>query len=113
MKYKEQEVLGVEVIEIVGKLEGGPGASEFQDMIASKIEENKNQFVIDLHDVKFVNSTGIGILIRAFTTLKNASGDMKLAAVTDKVTGVLSITKLNTIFKFYDTVNDAVHSFNE
>lgn len=113
MKYKKQEVLGVEVIEIVGKLEGGPGASEFQDMIALKIEENKNKFVVDLHDVKFVNSTGIGILIRAFTTLKNAGGEMKLAAVTDKVTGVLSITKLNTIFKFYDTVNDAVHSFNE
>ena len=111
MKYNVKEVLGIEVIEFVKKLEGGPGASEFQDMIASKIEENKNQFVVDLHNVKFVNSTGIGILIRAYTALKNSGGDMKLAAVTDKVTGVLSITKLDTIFKFYDTVNDAVKSY--
>jgi len=111
MKYNVKEVLGIEVIEFVKKLEGGPGASEFQDMIASKIEENKNQFVVDLHNVKYVNSTGIGILIRAYTALKNSGGDMKLAAVTDKVTGVLSITKLDTIFKFYDTVNDAVKSY--
>ena len=111
MKYNVKEVLGIEVIEFVKKLEGGPGASEFQDMIASKIEENKNQFVVDLHNVKYVNSTGIGILIRAYTALKNSGGDMKLAAVTDKVTGVLSITKLDTIFNFYDTVNDAVKSY--
>ena len=111
MKYNVKEVLGIEVIEFVKKLEGGSGASEFQDMIASKIEENKNQFVVDLHNVKYVNSTGIGILIRAYTALKNSGGDMKLAAVTDKVTGVLSITKLDTIFKFYDTVNDAVKSY--
>ena len=111
MKYNVKEVLGIEVIEFVKKLEGGPGASEFQDMIASKIEENKNQFVVDLHNVKYVNSSGIGILIRAYTALKNSGGDMKLAAVTDKVTGVLSITKLDTIFNFYDTVNDAVKSY--
>ena len=111
MKYNVKEVLGVEVVEFAGKLEGGPGASEFQDMIASKIDDGKKNFVVDLGDVKFVNSTGIGILIRSYTTLKNAGGDMKLAEVSDKVSGVLSITKLNTIFKFYDTVNDAVDSY--
>lgn len=113
MKYGLKEVYGANVIEVKGKLEGGPGASDFQDMIASKIDENQKKFVIDLSDVKFVNSTGIGILIRAYTTLKNASGEMKLAAVSDKVQGVLSITKLDSIFEYYDTVNDAVRSFDE
>jgi len=113
MKYKIKEQHGVDIIEFSGKLEGGPGASEFQDLISAKIDENRNSFVVNLKDVKFVNSTGIGILIRAFTTLKNAGGEMKLAEVSDKVNGVLSITKLNTIFKFYETVNDAVRSFDE
>lgn len=113
MKYKAKEVYGVDVIEVTGKLEGGPGAAEFQDFIASKIENGHNKFVANLGDVKFVNSTGIGILIRAYTTLKNAGGDMKLAEVSDKVNGVLSITKLNSVFKFYDTENDAVRSYED
>ncbi|NOX66303.1 MAG: STAS domain-containing protein [Chlorobi bacterium] len=113
MKYNMKDTLGVNVIEVKGKLEGGPGASEFQDMIASKIDEGNKKFVVDLSDVKFVNSTGIGILIRAYTTLRNGGGDMKLAAISDKVQGVLSITKLDTIFNYFDTVNDAVRSFDE
>ena len=113
MKYSIKEVLGVEVIEFTGKLEGGSGASEFQDLISSKIDEGKNKFVVNLKSVKFVNSTGLGILIRSYSTLKKSGGDMKLAEVSDKVNGVLAITKLNTVFKFYDTVNDAVRSFDE
>ncbi len=113
MKYNIQNVLGANVVEVKGKLEGGPGASEFQDMIASKIDEGEKKFVVDLGDVKYVNSTGIGILIRAYTTLKNAGGDMKLAAISDKVQGVLSITKLDSVFDYYDTVNDAARSFND
>ena len=111
MKYATKEVYEVDVIEFKGKLEGGPGASDFQDLIADKIDSGRIKFVANLRDVKFVNSTGIGILIRAFTTLKNAGGDMKLAEVSDKVSGVLSITKLNSVFSFYDTENDAVRSY--
>lgn len=111
MKYNKKEIYDVDVIEFKGKLEGGPGASDFQDFIAEKIDAGRNKFVVNLADVKFVNSTGIGILIRAFTTLKNSGGDMKLAEVSDKVSGVLSITKLNSVFSFYDTVNDAVKSY--
>jgi len=113
MKYSLKDVFGVNVIEVKGKLEGGPGASEFQDMVASKIDEGSKKFVVDLGDVKYVNSTGIGILIRAYTTLKNSDGDMKLADISDKVQGVLSITKLDTIFDYFDTVNDAVRSFEK
>jgi len=86
MKYNMKDTLGVNVIEVKGKLEGGPGASEFQDMIASKIDEGNKKFVVDLSDVKFVNSTGIGILIRAYTTLKNGGGDMKLACTINNKT---------------------------
>jgi anti-sigma B factor antagonist len=63
-------------------------------------------------DVKMVSSTGIGILISGFTTLKNAGGDLKLVHISDNVKGVLNITKLNQVFHIYNNVEEAVNSFN-
>ena len=61
--------------------------------------------------VKFVNSTGIGIIVRGFKTIKEAGGDMKLAGLSTKIKVVLSITKLTSVFSIYDTVSDAVKDF--
>jgi len=111
MAFKKVEVYNAVVIEVKGKLEGGPEAAEFHEMIDSAIEAGKKQVIIDMQNVKFVNSTGLGILVRGYTTLKNAGGDMKLAAISDKVQGVLSITKLSTVFTYYDSVEEAANSF--
>ena len=111
MKFVTKEVYNAKVIEVKGKLMGGPEAEDFHNILKNTISENKKNVVVDLSDVGYVNSSGIGILVRGFTTMKNAEGDLKLAGISDKVKGVLSITKLNSVFEQYPNVDEASKSF--
>ena len=67
--------------------------------------------MIDLARVDWMNSTGLGILISSYTTLRNQQGELKLANVTDKIQSLLTITKLVSVFDAYDSVDDAVSAF--
>jgi len=67
---------------------------------------------VDLKETGFVNSSGLGMLISGYTTVKNGGGDLKLANLTEKIESLLVITKLNTVFANYDTVEEAINSFN-
>ena len=111
MKFVTKEVFNAKVIEVKGKLMGGPKAEDFNNILQETITENKKNVIIDLSDVGYVNSSGIGILVRGFTTMKNADGNMKLAGISDKVNGVLAITKLNSVFEQYPNVEEAAKSF--
>jgi anti-sigma B factor antagonist len=111
MRVQVNEQFKAAIIELKGDLTGGDNAGLFRDKVYDLIKNNKSNVVVDMTDVKFVNSSGIGILISGYTTLKNAGGDLKLAHISDKVKGVLSITKLNQIFNIYDSVDDAVKSY--
>jgi anti-sigma B factor antagonist len=111
MRLKTEEKYGAAVIEIRGDLIGGSNAVLFREKIYELINENKTNIVVDMSDVKYVNSSGIGILISGYTTLKNAGGELKLSNLSDKVNGVLNITKLNQIFSIYNNVDEAVGSF--
>ncbi len=111
MNLKISEKYNVVVLSLKGKIEGGPDASEFNDVIQKLIKENKKNIVADLGNLKYVNSSGVGIIMRAFTTVKNAGGNLKLANLNDKMKGLLSITKLNTIFEIYNTEEEATKSF--
>ena len=102
MKVKVVEKYGQVVLELKGDLMGGPFAEEMNTLLHKLVDENKNHVVVDLGGVKFVNSSGIGILISGYTTMKNAGGDLKLANVNEKIGGVLSITKLNQVFERID-----------
>jgi len=110
MKFVIKEVYNAKVIEIKGKLMGGPEAEDFQNILRNTISENKKNVIVDLSDIGFVNSSGIGILVRGYTTMKNAEGELKLAGISDKVKGVLAITKLNSIFEQYTNVEEAAKS---
>ena len=111
MKFKTSELYNAAVISFKGKLRGGPDAQNFQDQIASFLEAGKKNIIVEMSDVKFVDSSGLGNIVRAFSTVKDAGGKLKLAGITDKVTGVLSITKLNSVFEQYKTVEEAANSF--
>lgn len=111
MKYSTTEKYNAVVIQIKGNVMGGPEAQEFNDYIHQLVEEGKKNIVIDLSKVKFMNSSGLGMLITAYTTLKNGGGIMKLAGATEKINSLLVITKLITIFENYDSVEEAVKSF--
>jgi anti-sigma B factor antagonist len=111
MRLSDREQDGVVILEPKGKIMGGPDASLLHDKLYEFIEQNKKQVVIDLSQVDWMNSTGLGILISGYTTLRNTNGELKLANVTDKIQSLLTITKLVTVFEAYDTVDEAVESF--
>lgn len=112
MKIKTTEKYGAVVIELKGNVMGGPEAQELSDLLHKLIEEKKLHVVIDLSDVKFMNSSGLGMLISSLTTMKNGGGNLKLANATEKIYSLLIITKLVSIFENFDSVDEAVKSFN-
>lgn len=111
MEMKEHIENGVVVIELSGKIMGGPDATTLNDKLHDLIESGNTRVVADLADVNWMNSSGLGILISALTTIRNAGGDLKLASVTEKIKSLLKITKLLTIFNTYDNTEAAVKSF--
>jgi len=111
MKIKVSEKYGAVVVELKGNVMGGPEAQEFSDMLHKFLDEGKKNIVIDLAGVKFMNSSGLGMLISGFTTIKNGGGAFKLAKATEKINSLLVITKLITIFENFDSVEEAVKSF--
>ena len=110
MKIKTTEKYGAVIIELKGNVMGGDDTKDFNDLLHKLIEEGKIRVVIDLGDVKFMNSSGLGMLIGGLTTMKKANGNYKLANVTDKIESLLIITKLITIFEHYDSVDKALDS---
>jgi anti-sigma B factor antagonist len=112
MKVKTVEQYGAVVIELKGNVMGGPEAQEFSDTLHKLLDEGKKNVVIDLAETKFMNSSGLGMLISGYTTIKNGGGSLKLANATEKIESLLIITKLITIFEHYTTVDEAVKSFN-
>jgi len=111
MKIKISEKYEAVVIELKGNVMGGDDTKTFNETLHKLIDEGKTRIVIDLSGVKFMNSSGLGMLIGGYTTLKKADGQLKLANVTDKIQSLLMITKLITIFDSYDSVEEAVKSF--
>lgn len=111
MKIKTSEQYGAVVIELKGNVMGGDDTKDFNEVLHKYIDEGKKNIVVDLSDVKFMNSSGLGMLIGGLTTIKKADGNLKLAKVTEKIESLLIITKLITIFEFFETVEDAVKSY--
>ncbi|MDZ4723388.1 MAG: STAS domain-containing protein [candidate division Zixibacteria bacterium] len=111
MKLSDREINGVVILEPKGKIMGGPDASLLHDKLYEYIEKNKKRVIIDFAQVDWMNSTGLGILISGYTTLRNNNGELKLANVTDKIQSLLTITKLVTVFESYDSIDEAIKSF--
>ena len=111
MKLTDRVQNNIVILEPKGKIMGGPDASLLHDKLYECIESDRKRIVIDLAGVEWMNSTGLGILISSYTTLRNNSGELKLANVTDKIQSLLSITKLVSVFDAHDSVDEAVKSF--
>ncbi len=111
MKLTDYVKEGVAILEPRGKIMGGPDATLLHEKLHECIEKGIKKVVIDLSQVDWMNSTGLGILISGLTTLRNNGGELKLANVTEKIHSLLVITKLVTVFEAFDSVNEAVDSF--
>lgn len=112
MKIKITERYEAVVVELKGNVMGGPEAAEFSETLKKLLSEGKNKIVIDLSEVKFMNSSGLGMLISGLTTVSKEGGKLKLAGMGDKIESLLMITKLITIFETYENVDAAIASFN-
>ncbi|MBN1465038.1 STAS domain-containing protein [candidate division KSB1 bacterium] len=113
MAIKEEMKAGVSILEIKGKLMGGPETTEIHSRVKELVANGVKKVVIDLGKVSWMNSTGLGALMSSLTTMRNAQGDLKIARATDKVKSLFMVTKLITIFDSHDTVEDALQAFAE
>lgn len=108
MEIKQREQDGIIILELTGKIIGGPDATTLNDKLHSLVESGKTKVIADLSKVNWMNSSGLGILIGALTTIRNAGGELRLAAVTEKIKNLLTITKLTNVFSLYDSVELAL-----
>ncbi|MGD8428519.1 MAG: STAS domain-containing protein [Balneolaceae bacterium] len=113
MNFNVTERYNCVVIEFKGNVMGGPDAVKLNEKLHELIEDEKTNVIADLSKVKFMNSSGLGMLIGGLTTMRKAGGDLRIANATDKIESLLVITKLITVFKHYKTLDKAVESFSD
>ena len=111
MKIKEKIENHVAILSLSGKMMGGPETQAVHDHIRSLMNDGIKNVVIDLGDVKWMNSSGMGVLMASMTTLNAQDGKLALARVTEKVKSLLIITQLIKVFTTFETVERAVSSF--
>ena len=111
MKIIENMEGNVAVLTLRGKMMGGPEMKDLHDHVKGLMNDGVRQVVIDLGKVKWLNSSGLGALMGALTTLRGEDGDLKLANTSDKIQSLLMITKLMSIFETYETVEEAITAF--
>ena len=111
MKLKERKRDGVVILELNGKLMGGPDAITFNDTLKVLIHEGNLNIIVDLGRVNWVNSTGLGILISGYSTMKKSGGELKLLNVSERIDSIFMVSKLHTVFKSFSDEDEAIASF--
>jgi anti-sigma B factor antagonist len=113
MKIKVRNKGDVNILEISGKIMGGPDAESFHGLIKELIGEGKIKLLVNLAKVNWINSTGLGILIAGYTSVKDAGGQFKLLNVSERIDSILMVTKLAGIFDSFDNLEEALASFQD
>lgn len=111
MKLSTKELDGVTVIALDGSVLGGPDATALNDVLHKLVEKKKKHVILDLSSVQTMNSSGLSMLIGALQTVRNAGGELKIAAASKKIESLLVITKLTTVFELHPTIKKAIESF--
>ena len=99
------------MVDFSGRITLGEGSALLRKTIRALLEEERNLLLLNLGDVDYIDSSGIGELVSAYTAVKNRGGDMKLLNLTKKVRDLLQITKLFTVFEVFTDENGALRSF--
>jgi anti-sigma B factor antagonist len=113
MKFTTRQVNGITVLDLSGKITLGEGSVTIRDAVRDVLATGKNQILLGLGNVNYIDSSGIGELVSALTAVKNAGGSLKLLQLTKKVQDLLQITKLYTVFDIYDDEAEAIASFSK
>jgi anti-sigma B factor antagonist len=106
-----RELDGVTILDLSGRITLGEGSVQLRDGIRSLIAKGQKNILLNLEDVNYIDSSGLGELVSAFTTAKNQGGQIKLLKLTKKVHDLLQLTKLYTVFDISDDEASAIASF--
>jgi anti-sigma B factor antagonist len=112
MTITTRDVSHVTIVDISGRITLGDETGQLRATIRSLIAEGKKKIVLNLANVDYIDSSGVGELVSSFTAVRNAGGDLKLLSLTKKVHDVLHVTKLYTVFDIKEDEFTAVKSFD-
>jgi anti-sigma B factor antagonist len=111
MKIEERAVSGVTILDLQGKMLIGEGDELLREKINQLVENGTGKILLNLADVPYVDSAGLGEIVRCYTTVSRKNGKLKLLNLTKRIHDLLSITKLLTVFETYESEDDAIKSF--
>lgn len=112
MRIKERKRDGVAILELSGKIMGGEDAVAFDSTLKTLIHEGVLNVIVSLERVNWVNSSGLGILISGYSTLKNSGGELKLLKVSNRIESIFMVSKLHTVFASFTDEDEAIRSFS-
>ena len=111
MQIQERMSGDVVILDLKGKITLGEGDELLKDKVNSLVNQGHKKIVLNLADVPYIDSAGLGEVVRTYTTVSRQGGSLKLLNLTKRITDLLSITKLLTVFETFDSENEAVRSF--
>jgi anti-sigma B factor antagonist len=111
MKLTTRQVDGVTILDLSGRITLGEGSVQLRDAIRDLLQKGQKLILLNLADVNYIDSSGIGELVSAYTTVRNQGGELKLLNLTKKVHDLLQITKLYTVFDVKDDEATAIASY--
>jgi len=111
MKIEKRKNGDVTIFDLKGKILIGEGIDELREAINDSIKANEKKLLLNFNHVPYLDSTGLGEVVRSYTTLKKEGGMVKIVNLTQKVRDLLSVTKLITVFETFEDENKAVNSF--
>ena len=111
MKVAIRQVDGITILDLSGRITLGEGSITLHDSVHEVLAKGSKKILLNLGDTSYIDSSGIGELVSAFTSVKNAGGELKLLNLTKKVHDLLQITKLYTVFDIWDNEASAIGAF--
>jgi anti-sigma B factor antagonist len=112
MQIEERVVGNVTILDLKGKITLGEGDEVLKDKINSLIQQDRKKILLNLENVPYIDSAGLGEIVRTYTTVSRQGGQLKLVNLTKRITDLLSITKLLTVFETFDAEQDALKSYS-
>jgi anti-sigma B factor antagonist len=112
MKIATREVDHVTIVDISGRIILGDETGQLRDTVSGLISQKKTRIILNLAEVDYIDSSGVGELVGSFTTVRKNGGELKLLNLTQKVQDILQVTKLYTVFDIKDDEFTAVKSFD-
>jgi len=111
VKLNTRQVGSVSIIDVAGRITLGEGSAALRETLRDMVAKNQNKILLNLGDVTYIDSSGIGELVSVYTTVTNTGGQLKLLNLNKRVKDLLQITKLYTVFEVHEDEAAAIRSF--